>query len=102
MCLLYGIIELSHRKHNDLKRTQAHPSAQSFKSTNKNDNPEYGFSKVELENAISKLNESLRIPLQMSLYGYKYEEISDKLNLKLGTVKSRISLSKQKLREIMN
>jgi RNA polymerase sigma-70 factor (ECF subfamily) len=33
----------------------------------------------------------------MHTSGYKYKEIADKLNLKIGTVKSRIFFSRQKL-----
>jgi len=34
----------------------------------------------------------------MYLDGFKYKEIADELGLKIGTVKSRIFLSRQKLR----
>ena len=35
--------------------------------------------------------------LRMYLHGYKYKEIADKLGLKIGTVKSRIFFTRQKL-----
>ncbi|MDR0659935.1 MAG: hypothetical protein LBG19_03860 [Prevotellaceae bacterium] len=46
---------------------------------------------------ISQLELEFRIPFQMHISGYKYREISEKLNLKIGTVKSRIFFSMQKL-----
>ena len=35
------------------------------------------------------MNHELKIPFSMYVSGYKYNEISEKLNLPLGTVKSR-------------
>ena len=37
----------------------------------------------------------------MHVAGYKYEEIAEKLGTPLGTVKSRIFLTRKKLREIL-
>jgi RNA polymerase sigma-70 factor (ECF subfamily) len=56
------------------------------------------FSK-EISSRISKLDEPLRIPFQMHLEGYKYQEIADVLNLKIGTVKSRIFFARKRLME---
>ena len=39
------------------------------------------------------------IPFEMYLSGFKYREIAKKLNLPLGTVKSRIFFTRQKLQE---
>ncbi|WP_334168543.1 sigma factor-like helix-turn-helix DNA-binding protein, partial [Phocaeicola paurosaccharolyticus] len=33
--------------------------------------------------------------------GFKYREIADKLNLPIGTVKSRIFVTRQKLQELL-
>jgi RNA polymerase sigma-70 factor (ECF subfamily) len=35
----------------------------------------------------------------MHFHGYKYKEISEALNLNIGTVKSRIFLSRKKMRD---
>ena len=51
----------------------------------------------ELYREINALDADFRIPFKMYAVGYKYKEIADRLNLKIGTVKSRIYLSKQKL-----
>lgn len=59
--------------------------------------PESEYTTEEIETAIDSLVDEFRIPFRMHINGYKYKEISDKLGLKIGTVKSRIFLSRQKL-----
>ena len=51
----------------------------------------------EINKKIEELDDDFKIPFQMHTSGYKYKEIADKLNLKIGTVKSRIFFSRQKL-----
>ncbi len=51
----------------------------------------------EILHKIDALEEALRVPFQMHLEGYKYQEIADTLNLKIGTVKSRIFFARKKL-----
>lgn len=51
----------------------------------------------EIEKAIEGLTDDFRIPFTMHTHGYKYREIADQLNLRIGTVKSRIFFSRQKL-----
>ena len=53
--------------------------------------------KDEIENAIDSLSDEFRIPFRMHIEGYKYKEIADDLGLKIGTVKSRIFFTRQKL-----
>jgi RNA polymerase sigma factor (sigma-70 family) len=59
--------------------------------------PESNYNLKEIETTIDSLNNEFRIPFRMHIEGYKYKEIADKLGLKIGTVKSRIFLSRQKL-----
>lgn len=59
--------------------------------------PESQYSHNEINKKIEDLDDEFRIPFQMHTSGYKYKEIADKLNLKIGTVKSRIFFSRQKL-----
>jgi RNA polymerase sigma-70 factor (ECF subfamily) len=59
--------------------------------------PEISFSQNEIKLKIDQLEPEFRIPFQMHAIGFKYKEIADKLNLKIGTVKSRIFFSRQKL-----
>jgi RNA polymerase sigma-70 factor (ECF subfamily) len=59
--------------------------------------PESSFSANEINSKIDSLDPEFRIPFKMHTSGYKYKEIADSLNLKIGTVKSRIFFSRQKL-----
>ena len=63
--------------------------------------PESAYAGNEIENAIDELNDDYRMPFRMHIEGYKYEEIAEKLNLKLGTVKSRIFFARQKLMSVL-
>ena len=53
----------------------------------------------EIRKHIDRLEDDYRIPFQMHFNGYKYKEIADHLNLKIGTVKSRIFFGRKKLME---
>ena len=55
----------------------------------------------EITSAISGLNKELRIPFSMYVSGYKYQEIADKLQIPLGTVKSRIFFARQELQKVL-
>jgi len=55
----------------------------------------------EMNQAVASLSEDFRIPFQMHTQGYKYREIADALNLCIGTVKSRIFFSRQKLAQLL-
>jgi RNA polymerase sigma factor (sigma-70 family) len=59
--------------------------------------PESSLSESEIERAIDSLSDEFRIPFRMHIDGYKYKEIADELGLKIGTVKSRIFFTRQKL-----
>jgi RNA polymerase sigma factor (sigma-70 family) len=61
--------------------------------------PESAFSEKEIESHINKLDDEFRVPFKMHLKGYKYKEIANRLDLKIGTVKSRIFFSRKKLME---
>ena len=61
------------------------------------DTPEGAFTIKEINQAISNLNHDLKMPFSLFLAGYKYNEISEKLKLPLGTVKSRIFFARQEL-----
>ncbi|MDR1371325.1 MAG: RNA polymerase sigma factor [Dysgonamonadaceae bacterium] len=61
------------------------------------DTPEGAFTIKEINQAINNLNNDLKMPFSLYLAGYKYNEISEKLNLPLGTIKSRIFFARQEL-----
>lgn len=52
----------------------------------------------ELKNMIESLDESIKEPFLLHYTGFKYHEISDKLNLPLGTIKSRIFFARKALK----
>jgi len=56
----------------------------------------------ELQDIIEGLDEGIMIPFMMHYEGFKYQEIADKLELPLGTVKSRIFFARKELKEIIN
>lgn len=61
--------------------------------------PESSLSAKEIQKAIDGLDQEFRVPFMMHTQGYKYKEIADELNLKIGTVKSRIFFTRKKLME---
>lgn len=52
----------------------------------------------EVWRAIDSINPELAKPFKMHLSGYKYNEIAGKLNIPVGTVKNRIFLARQEIR----
>ena len=66
------------------------------------DDPDSTYSAIEINQNIELLKDMFRIPLKMHISGYKYKEIADKLDLNIGTVKSRIFLSRKQLMNRLN
>jgi RNA polymerase sigma-70 factor, ECF subfamily len=61
------------------------------------DDPDSAVSSSDIIQNIENLKDGYRIPFKMHINGYKYREIADELNLNMGTVKSRIYLSRKEL-----
>ena len=59
--------------------------------------PETNISEKEIRSGISKLEDDHRIPFEMHTRGFKYKEIAEKLDISIGTVKSRIFFGRKKL-----
>jgi RNA polymerase sigma-70 factor (ECF subfamily) len=58
---------------------------------------EHAYDMREIHRIVNNLPKEYRIPFAMHVSGFKYREIADKLNLPLGTVKSRIFFTRQRL-----
>jgi RNA polymerase sigma-70 factor (ECF subfamily) len=63
--------------------------------------PESSYANNEIEKIIDSLDEEFRTPFKMHVDGYKYSEIAEKLGLNIGTVKSRIFFTRQKLMRLL-
>ena len=61
--------------------------------------PEGAYGVGEIQDAINAMSDEFRIPFSMHVAGYKYNEIAERMNLPLGTVKSRIFFARKKLQE---
>ncbi len=55
----------------------------------------------ELHNMLNKLADIHRVPFEMFFKGFEYKEISEELQLPIGTVKSRIFIARQKMKEMI-
>jgi RNA polymerase sigma-70 factor (ECF subfamily) len=71
-------------------------------SADKTNNPDSVYMAKEIENLINSLEDNLKITFKMFIEGYKYAEIAENLDVKVGTVKSRIFLARKKLMARMN
>lgn len=63
--------------------------------------PEGSYTLFEIERAISGFKDDYRIPFTMHVAGFKYKEIAEKMELPIGTVKSRIFFARKQLAELL-
>ncbi len=63
--------------------------------------PDGAYAVGEISTIISGFPADYREPFNLHVAGYKYEEIAEKLDMPLGTVKSRIFFTRKRLREIL-
>lgn len=63
------------------------------------DTPDGSYAVKEISKALNSFPDEYRIPFNMFVAGYKYNEIAEKMNLPLGTVKSRIFFARKNLRK---
>ena len=67
------------------------PREEAYEST------EDAYDLKEIRRIIHKLPREYKMPFSLHLRGFKYREIADRLHLPLGTVKSRIFFTRQRL-----
>lgn len=70
-------------------------------NTEERNSPENHIASLEVEAVLNKLTEEYREPFEMHYLGYKYKEIAEKLDIPIGTVKSRIFIARKKLMDLM-
>lgn len=63
------------------------------------DSTEGAYDIKEIHRIVNLLPKEYKLPFAMHVSGFKYREIADKLCLPLGTVKSRIFFTRQRLQE---
>lgn len=63
------------------------------------DSPEGSMSVNEINEVVNSFTDDYKVPFQMHIAGYKYQEIADHVGLPLGTVKSRIFFARRRLRD---
>ena len=62
---------------------------------------ENNYDSKEIYRVVHSLPRDYRIPFLMHISGFKYREIAERLELPLGTVKSRIFFTRQQLQRIL-
>lgn len=60
---------------------------------------EFVYDMKLLYKIVNSIPEEMKRPFQMFVAGFKYREIADKLNLPIGTVKSRLFFVRKRLKE---
>ncbi len=63
--------------------------------------PDGAYAVNEISEILAGFPQDYREPFSLHVAGYKYEEISERLSMPLGTVKSRIFFTRKRLREIL-
>ena len=61
--------------------------------------PDGSYTINEILKCINDFADDYRVPFSMHISGFKYCEIAEKMNLPIGTVKSRIFFTRKKLQE---
>ena len=65
------------------------------------DTPDGAYTAREISAILAGFPDDYRVPFSMHVAGYKYEEISSRLSMPLGTVKSSIFFTRKRLRELL-
>lgn len=63
--------------------------------------PDGAISVADINAAIASFDDGYRVPFSLHLAGYRYAEIAERVNLPLGTVKSRIFYARRRLQAML-
>ncbi len=63
------------------------------------DTPEGAYTMNEINKCINSFSEEYRLPFSMYVDGFKYHEIAEKIQIPVGTVKSRIFHARHRLQD---
>jgi RNA polymerase sigma-70 factor (ECF subfamily) len=63
------------------------------------DSTEGNYDLKEIRRIVNALPKEYRVPFSMYVSGFKYREIAERLSLPIGTVKSRIFFTRQRLQK---
>jgi len=93
------INEYRKNRNRDKLETPIHKLLFVLKSESSNNGAESRLTKEELERVIGQLKEKHRKIFSMYYQGYHYDEISDEMDLPIGTVKSRLFYARKELKK---
>jgi RNA polymerase sigma-70 factor (ECF subfamily) len=62
---------------------------------------ETSFTMYDIQQALAQIDETYRTPFVMYFKGYKYHEISQNLDIPIGTVKNRIHIARKELKTLL-
>ena len=65
------------------------------------DSPEGSYTLSEIQKVMNSFTDEYKVPFQMHVEGYKYEEIAQEMGLAVGTVKSRIFFARKRMQEML-
>lgn len=99
-------IFINNYRHRLLQKTFRDQAKESYYNNNAEasdlNDPHSASLALEITKHFENLKDDFQVPLRMRVDGYKYKEIADKLNLNIGTVKSRIFLARRQLLDQIN
>ena len=73
-------------------------------TTNKAISDNSPYESIQMKEILSKidlLSSEYKVPFELHVQGFKYKEISEKLDIPIGTVKSRIFIARKKLIDLL-
>lgn len=65
------------------------------------DSPEGAYTVSEINRVLNSFADEYKVPFEMHVQGFKYEEIAQELGLPIGTVKSWIFFARKRLQELL-